>query len=186
MLGSNQVVKVDTRIIAATNHDLKALVRNGKFRKDLFYRLNVFPITVPPLKERHEDIPLLVWHFVKEFNTTMGKSVNTISKEDMKTLSSADWQGNVRELRNIIERSMILSTNAHLKLRKAIDPQVPDEAEESAIGKTLSELERSHILKTLEHTGWRVSGKNGAASILGLKPTTLEARMRKLGISRPA
>jgi PAS domain S-box-containing protein len=186
MLGSNKVVKVDVRVIAATNHDLKELVQKGAFRKDLFYRLNVFPITLPPLRERCEDIPLLAWEFVNEFNQTMGKSVSKISAEDLNILKTAEWPGNVRELRNIIERSMILSTDNVLKLRKAMDTTSSDESQEFGVGGTLSEVERAHILKTLKQTGWRVSGKNGAASILGLKPTTLEARMKKLGISRPS
>ena len=186
MLGSNKVVKVDTRIIAATNHDLKELVRKGLFRKDLYYRINVFPIELPPLRKRREDIPLLVWTFIDEFNNTMGKSVTKISDQDMDILKTAEWPGNVRELRNIIERSMILSTGTELILRKGLDTPSITEDDWYTVGDTLSEVERNHILKTLDHTGWRVSGKNGAAAILGLKPTTLEARMKKLNISRPA
>ena len=146
----------------------------------------MFPITVPPLRERREDIPLLVWAFVNEFNKTMGKSVSKIKPEDLHVLKTAEWPGNVRELRNILERSMILSTNTVLKLRKAIDTNISDESDGFVVGETLSTVEKNHILKTLEHTGWRVSGESGAASILGLKPTTLEARMKKLGISRPS
>ena len=185
MLGSNKVVEVDTRIIAATNHDLKNMVKEGLFRKDLYYRINVFPLTVPPLRERREDIPLLVWAFINEFNKTMGRSVSKVKDQDMNSLKTANWPGNVRELRNIVERSMILSTTNVLNLRKTFDDQSSDEQKGYAVGDKLAAVERSHILKTLEHTGWRVSGKHGAASILGLKSTTLVARMKKLDISRP-
>lgn len=186
MLGSNRTLKVDVRIIAATNRDLERLVKEGKFRKDLYYRVNVFPITVPPLKERRDDIPLLVWAFVDDFNKTMGKSVSKITDSDLEYLMATDWPGNVRELRNVIERSMILTKGPELHIRKSRDIPNDDEFDEPIYSGTLADVERGHILKTLENTGWRVSGKKGAAEILGLKPTTLEARMKKLGIVRPS
>ena len=186
MLGSNKVVEVNTRVIAATNCDLEDLVKKGQFRKDLYYRINVFPITIPPLRDRQEDIPLLVWYFIKEFNKKMGKSVTTVADRDLEILKNTDWPGNVRELRNVIERSMILSSSTQLSLKMISDSQILDEYDEHSVGVKLSDVERKHIIKTLVHTGWKVSGKNGAAAILGLKPTTLEARMKKLSISRPS
>ena len=186
MLGSTKPITVDVRIIAATNRDLRALVKAGQFRKDLFYRINVFPITVPPLSDRRDDIPLLAYAFVEEFNRSMGKSIKTISDDDLEILKTTEWPGNVRELRNIIERSMILSTGSTLHLRKSQNKNQPDSSTAALEGLTLAEVERDHILKALERAGWRVSGKGGAAEVLGLKPTTLEARMKKLAIHRPA
>ena len=186
MLGSNKEIQVDTRIIAATNQDLKELAQKGLFRKDLYYRINVFPITVPPLRTRRNDIPLLVWKFIDEFNKTMGKSVTKVDEADMEALKHAEWPGNVRELKNIVERSMILSTGNALNVQMTFDVRHLNERDGKMAGSKLSEVEKDHILKTLEQTGWRVSGKKGAAEILGLKPTTLEARMKKLGISRPS
>lgn len=183
-LGSSQTTTVDVRVIAATNHDLKAALREGRFRKDLYYRLNIFPITVPPLRERVEDIPQLTWAFVSQFNSSMGKSVLNISEKDMDLLKSYPWPGNVRELKNIIERSMIMCSGHDLKIGK-IDTDDFEETSPST-GKTLADVERGHILKVLEKCGWRVSGTMGAAEVLGLKPTTLEARMKKLDIRRPA
>ncbi|CAB1075091.1 Formate hydrogenlyase transcriptional activator [Olavius algarvensis Delta 1 endosymbiont] len=178
-LGSSKTIAVDVRIIAATNYDLQALVHEGRFRKDLFYRLNTFPITLPPLRDRREDIPLLTWTFVNEFVKNMGKVVNRISKRTMTLLYNYPWPGNVRELKNVIERAMILSADTILSIDRlgAID-------EISVSDMTLKHIERDHILKILNSVGWRVSGKNGAAEILGLKESTLRARMKKLGIER--
>ena len=179
-LGSSKIITVDVRVIAATHHNLKALVREGRFRKDLFYRLGTFPITLPPLCERSEDIPLLVWAFVKEFSESMGKKIRMVSKRTMSLLQNYPWPGNVRELKNVIERAIILSTGATLRINR-----LGAEDEVSMQSMALKQVEKEHILKVLENTGWKVSGKNGAAEILGLKPTTLEARMKKLSIYRP-
>jgi len=178
-LGSAESVTADVRVIAATNHNLEQEMREGRFRQDLYYRLSVFPITVPPLRERREDIPLLVWSFVREFGESMGKSISEISKKDMDKLKSYSWPGNVRELKNIIERAMILSTGTTLHL-----DQMGSEDVETMHSTTLKGVERSHILEILEETGWKISGRNGAAEALGLKESTLRARMKKLGIQR--
>jgi formate hydrogenlyase transcriptional activator len=178
-LGSTKPLHVDVRIIAATNRDIEQEVKDGKFRRDLFYRLNVFPIVIPPLRERPEDIPLLVRAVVKEFQKKMGKEVEGIPKKTMEALKSYSWPGNVRELRNLIEHAMILSNG------KTLDVQVPKQAssEAFAAGK-LKDMERMHVLAVLEKTGWRISGRGGAAEILGLKRTTLQAKIKKLGIKR--
>ncbi len=183
-LGSNKTIKVNVRIIAATNRNLSNAMKEGTFRKDLFYRLNVFPITLPPLSDRREDIPLLIWKFIEHFNRSMGKSVKRIPDAELERLKHADWPGNIRELKNIIERSMIISQGSELTVRYA-GRQSEQTAEISDDIATLSDVERNHIIKTLEATHWRVSGEMGAAKILNIKPTTLEARMKKLGIVRP-
>jgi formate hydrogenlyase transcriptional activator len=179
-LGSTRTISVDVRVIAATNHELAAMVRDGKFREDLFHRLNVFPIEAPPLRARTSDIPILAWKFVQEFNVKMGRSVDSISKQTMEWLIAHPWPGNIRELRNMVERAMITS-NGHLlnvEFPKA-GPNLHQPLD------TLEDVERSHILSVLEHTHWRISGKGGAAEVLGLVPTTLHSRMKKLGIFRP-
>jgi transcriptional regulator with GAF, ATPase, and Fis domain len=180
-LGNPKPISVDVRIIAATNKDLEKAVQEGKFREDLYYRLNVFPVTVPPLRDRREDIPLLTWAFLEEFTTTVGKRVDAISQSTMDTLMRYSWPGNVRELRNVIERALILATDSKLRV------EIPNGATGKAVpSSTLEELERKYFLSILDKTGWRVRGKNGAAEILGLKPTTMASRMAKLGIRRPA
>ena len=179
-LGSTKTVSVDVRVIAATNHDLEQAMREGRFRQDLFYRLNVFPITIPPLRERREDIPLLVWAFVKEIGEGMGRSIEKISKKTMDMLQEYPWPGNVRELRNVIERAMILSTRSTLIIDR-LESKDPTQI----TNRTLEEIERNHILAVLESTQWRVYGENGAAQILGLKPSTLQHRIKKLDIKRP-
>jgi len=178
-LGSIKTISVDVRVIAATNRDLRKAVHEGRFRRDLYYRLNVFPITIPPLRERRDDIPLLTWAFVKHFSESMGKQISTINKKCMDRLKAYSWPGNVRELKNVIERSMILITGPVLHIG-----EIESDATEEPLNLTLDELERAHILNVIENTGWRVRGDSGAARILGLKPTTLEARMKKLGIQR--
>jgi len=179
-LGSSRTIRVDCRVIAATNRDLAKAVQAGEFRQDLYYRLNVFPIHVPPLRNRQEDIPELVWFYVKEFGERMGKRIQTIPQRSMEALKRYSWPGNVRELMNVIERSMILSRGATLHLA------VPGTGVAASFeGMTLQEVEKIHILGTLKETGWRISGNKGAADRLGLKPTTLEYRMKKLGIRRP-
>jgi formate hydrogenlyase transcriptional activator len=179
-LGSPKPIKVDVRVIAATNRDLAKAVAEGRFREDLYYRLNVFPITVPPLRERREDIPLLVWAFVEEFSKTMGKSIKAITKSSLEGLQHYDWPGNVRELRNIVERAMITASGPTLKIDLPGTTATPV-AQGLA---TLAEAERDHIRRVLESTGGRIRGVGGAAEILGLKPTTLESRMAKLGMRR--
>jgi formate hydrogenlyase transcriptional activator len=178
-LGSTEVISVNVRVIAATNQDLAKLVEEKKFRRDLYYRLNVFPITVPPLRERREDIPLLVWAFIREFELSMGKTISSIPRKTMDFLQDYTWPGNVRELRNVIERAMILSPGPTL--------HIDDFDNRNAVTETvkLTALEKGPILHILEKTGWRVSGKSGAATLLGLNESTLRSRMQKLGIKRP-
>jgi formate hydrogenlyase transcriptional activator len=179
-LGSTQPVKVDVRIIAATNRNLDEAVRDKAFRQDLFYRLNVFPIVVPPLRERAEDIPGLVWSFIDEFSQSFGKNIESISAESMRDLQRYTWPGNVRELRNLIERAVIIATGRQLVVNAPHSPGLP--VPQAAM--TLSELEADHIRAVLDATSWRVRGAGGAAQRLGLKPTTLESRMARLGILR--
>jgi transcriptional regulator with GAF, ATPase, and Fis domain len=179
-LGSTKNVHTNVRIIAATNRDLSREVAEGKFRSDLFYRLNVFPILIPPLRDHPEDIPLMVWAFVKEFQKRMGKEIVSIPKKSMEALQSYSWPGNVRELRNVIEHAMIVSSD------KTLVVQAPKaSASETAVGRNLEEMERRHIVSVLAKNGWRVGGKGGAAEILGLKRSTLYSKMKKLGIQRP-
>jgi formate hydrogenlyase transcriptional activator len=180
-LGNPRPISVDVRIIAATNKDLEKAMQEGKFREDLYYRLNVFPITIPPLRERREDIPLLTSAFLEEFARAVGKQVDAISRSEMDALVHYPWRGNVRELRNVIERAMILATDSKLKV------ELPNGANcNNGHNFTIEEVERKHFLSVLNMTGWRIKGMNGAAEILGLKPTTLISRMAKLGIRRPA
>jgi formate hydrogenlyase transcriptional activator len=179
-LGSPKGVHVDVRIIAATHRNLEKRIADGSFRDDLFYRLNVFPIQVPPLKDRAEDIPLLVWRFVDEFSRAFGKRIDGISREDMAVLQRYSWPGNIRELRNVVERAMIVSTGTQLSIPL---PAVAHPAGKRSL--KLNDMEREHILSVLDSSGWRIRGAAGAASLLGLKPTTLEARMAKLGLTRP-
>ena len=178
-IGSSRTITTNARVIAATNCDLDELVKERKFRRDLYYRLNVFPITLPPLRQRREDIPLLAKTFVEEFSNNMGKPVKSITRETMDRLENYSWPGNVRELRNVIERAMILSSGSILiiDLRERDDPLVTKDM-------TMEAMQREHIFRVLEKTRWRIRGHNGAAEILDLKPTTLENRMKKLGIHR--
>ena len=179
-LGNPHTINVNVRIIASTNRDLARAVAEGKFRQDLYFRLNVFSITAPPLRDRIEDIPLLVWAFVKEFEKSMGKTIAKIPQKNIDAMQQYSWPGNIRELRNAIENAMIISKGKFLKLRPPVDPSLnlPEDFK-------LEAVERNHIVGVLEKTSWRVSGKNGAAQLLGLKPTTLQSRMKKLGITRP-
>jgi PAS domain S-box-containing protein len=180
-LGSTTTMKVDVRVIAATNRDLLQEVRAGRFREDLFYRLNVFPIRVPPLRERPEDIPLLAWTFVREFERASAKRIESIPRRMIEALSTYHWPGNVRELRNVVERAMIVSRGPVLHLE--VPPDVTPSPHEPRSTR-LADIERQHIVAILERVQWRIRGPHGAASALGLKPTTLEARMARLGIQR--
>jgi formate hydrogenlyase transcriptional activator len=176
-LGSPKLHKVNVRVMAATNRDLAAEVRKGRFREDLFYRLRVFPIELPPLRERLDDLPLLVFAFLEEFSTRMGKKITKVPRKAMEALQNHSWPGNIRELRNVIEHSVILSSGDMLKLSFLGDSPVRD-----VQLVTLAEAEREHILKTLESTAWRIKGPHGAAQRLDLQPSTLYSRMQKLGI----
>jgi formate hydrogenlyase transcriptional activator len=181
-LGSSHTIKVDVRIVATTNRNLEEEVREGRFRKDLYYRLNVFPITVPPLRQRKEDIPLLVKTFLSRYVRKLGKQVTSIQKETMKALQDYPWPGNVRELESVLERAVILCPGPVLQLADKLELfSLPL----SSGMRTLEETEQNQILKILTETRWRIEGKDGAAAILGLHPSTLRARMHKLGILRP-
>jgi transcriptional regulator with GAF, ATPase, and Fis domain len=175
-LGSPRTIKVDVRLIAATNRDLAEEIRQGRFREDLYYRLNVFPIRVPPLRERPDDIPLLVWAILEEFSARMGKKITQVPRPTMEALQKRSWPGNVRELRNMIERAVIFTPDETLRM-----PMV-DEAASAPRLKTLADAEREHILRVLQMTGWQIKGPAGAAAELGLNPSTLYSRMKKLGI----
>ncbi len=177
-IGGIQTIKVDVRVIAATNRNLANAVRDGSFRQDLFYRLNVFPLVVPPLRERREDIPMLAWTFAQQLGQSMGKPVERIPQETMTALQQHPWPGNVRELRNVIERAIIMATSSTLR----VELEHSDAASSSTA--TLRDNERDHIVEALQRSRWRIRGVGGAAEILGIKPTTLEARIQKLGIRR--
>ena len=183
-LGSPRTLKTDVRIIAATNRNLTEEVKNHKFREDLYYRLNVFPITMPPLRQRKDDIPLLVQHFVTKFNAKIGRKIEIVSRETMSALQEYPWPGNIRELESVIERAVIVSQGTTLQVLDRFDTfRKAEEAGGQEI-KGLVELEHDHILQVLQKTGWRIEGKNGAAGLLGLNASTLRARMRKYGIVR--
>lgn len=183
LLGSTKTIKVDVRVVAATSRDLKDDVRHGRFRQDLFYRLNVFPITIPPLRERAEDIPLLANYFAQKHARKLGKRIERISADTIEMLSEYEWPGNVRELEHVIERAVIVSTEAVLKISEKLS-SIPIQPERSA-DKELSVVEREHIQRVLAETQWRVEGPAGAAAILNLNPSTLRFRIKKLGIKRP-
>lgn len=182
-LGGSRVIKVDVRIIAATNRNLTKAIWAGDFREDLYYRLNVFPVEVPALRERKEDIPQLVQHFVKKTSKKMGKAIDTIPDHVQTALSQYDWPGNIRELQNIIERGVILSTRGVLRVDEALEMREPTEVL-SVQKRTLASVERDHISGVLEQTNWRIEGAKGAAVILDLHPNTLRSRMKKMGIAR--
>ena len=182
-VGGTQTFKVNVRVIAATNRNLEQLVKTGQYRPDLYYRLNVFPVQLPALRERENDIPLLVQYFVQKHAANLGKKIDKISERMMTALQRYPWPGNVRELEHVIERAVILSDGPELEPIEWLSQS--NNKAGAAKAMTLEEVERQHMLDVLEHTNWRVSGDKGAAAILGLKPTTLEARMKKLGINRP-
>jgi formate hydrogenlyase transcriptional activator len=180
-LGGTRTIKVDIRLIAATNRDLAKSVSKNEFRSDLFYRLHVFPLRMPPLRERSKDVPLLVRYFVQKFAKRMNRQIETIPAEAMHALQSWTWPGNVRELENFIERSVILSQGTTLSVPLS---ELRVEHESSQQDSTLESLEREHILRILRETGGVIAGLHGAAARLGMKRTTLQSRMQKLGISR--
>jgi formate hydrogenlyase transcriptional activator len=181
-LGGNRTIRVDIRLVAATNQDLASMVADGEFRSDLYYRLNVFPIRVPALRERAEDIPLLVRYFVQNYARRMNKLIDSISAEDMETLTRYAWPGNARELENLIERAVILSPGPVLRIPTG---QLATQPGAASAPTTLEAAEREHILRILDQTKWLIAGPNGAASRLGMKRTTLQSKLKKLGISRP-
>ncbi len=184
-LGSPKTINVDVRVIAATNRNLSQEVAEGRFREDLYYRLNVFPILVPPLRDRREDIPKLVETFIQEFGKAMDKAIDGVAKTSLQMLCNYDWPGNIRELRNVIERAVILANGPILKVALPTDilaTAMPPKSSQAS----LADAERNHIVQVLEACGWRVRGLGGAAEILGLNPSTLESRMKKLGIRRPS
>jgi formate hydrogenlyase transcriptional activator len=181
-LGSSQTIRVDFRLVAATNRDLTEMAANGQFRRDLYYRLSVFPIEIPPLRDRTEDIPILVWHFIRKYERQMNKRIDTVLPEDMEALVHHGWPGNVRELQNVVERSMVVSSGSVLSLSR---PTEPRRAESSGATRTLAEAERDHILQALRTADWVLGGPHGAAVRLGVKRTTLLYKMRRLGIDRP-
>jgi formate hydrogenlyase transcriptional activator len=178
-LGSSKATKVDTRIIAATHRDLEKRIEADTFREDLYYRLNVFPIRVPPLRERTEDIPMLVWRFVEEFSAAFGKRVESITKDNIEMLQRYSWPGNVRELRNLVERAVIGANGPRLTIA------IPQSSAATRRSVRLADVEKEHIKGVLDSTRWRIRGAGGAADQLGLKATTLETRMAKLGLQRP-
>jgi PAS domain S-box-containing protein len=180
-LGSSRTTKVDVRIIAATNRNLEADVKKGLFREDLWYRLNVFPISVPPLRQRREDIPLLVEHFLRRFANKLGKVITSVSPATLDNLRNYSWPGNVRELANVIERAAITAQGSVLRISDDFGKLDPEPAESN---KTLEELERDYIISVLTETAWRIEGPRGAARILGMNPSTLRTRMAKLGIQK--
>jgi PAS domain S-box-containing protein len=185
-LGNPRTMKVNVRIIAATNRNLQQAIQNKEFREDLFYRLNVFPIVTPSLRERKEDIPLLVKHFIRKYEGKMGKKINDVQPEVIDALMEYDWPGNIRELENLIERALILTAGGTIEYGEWI-PMSKVSSDRKAVKeemKKLEEIEKEHILRILEQIKWKVSGEKGAAKILGLNPTTLEARMKKMGIER--
>ncbi len=182
-LGNPRPIKVDVRVIAATNRELKKAITAGNFREDLYYRLNVFPIALPPLRERTGDIPLLVRHFARKYGQKVGKVIDKMSQKVMTALQAYSWPGNVRELENIIERAVILSPGSILQLDELLDLVHTIKAQPTT-SLTLEEVERNHILKVLEETGWKIEGKQSAAVRLGLNPSTLRSRIEKLNIQK--
>jgi transcriptional regulator with GAF, ATPase, and Fis domain len=184
-IGSAETVTVDVRVIAATNRDLHKAMSEGRFRPDLYYRLAVFPIEIPPLRLRREDIPLLAWHFITRGQSRLGKTFRSIPVQMMDALVDYDWPGNVRELENVIERSMILSPAPTLMLAEPLT--VAASSQQSATPSSpLDDVDRAHIVGVLEDCKWKIKGDGNAAERLGLKPSTLRYRMKKLGIERPS
>ncbi|MCG8608020.1 sigma 54-interacting transcriptional regulator [bacterium] len=183
-VGGTQTLKVDVRVIAATNRDLKLAIQSGDFREDLFYRLNIFPITLPPLRERREDVPLLINHFVNKYGAKLGKKISQVPQKVMETLQAYHFPGNVRELENIIERAIILAKGETLQLDESLE-LLKNPSTHIVSAATLEDVERNHILSVLQETKWRIEGPKGAALRLAINPNTLRSRMQKLGIRKP-
>jgi len=183
-VGSNRPIRTDVRVIAATNRDLAAEVLEGRFRMDLYYRLNVFPLKLPPLRERPSDIPLIANHIVRKAARRLGKPLDGVSAQALNHLVRYSWPGNVRELENVLERAAILAPGPLVEIDDSLAPEGPAHRQRAAV-QTLEEVERAHILSVLERTQWSVSGERGAAAVLGLNPSTLRSRMAKLEIRRP-
>jgi formate hydrogenlyase transcriptional activator len=182
-LGGTRTIRVNIRLVAATNRDLVQMVAERQFRSDLFYRLNVFPIQIPPLRQRREDIPVLVRYFAQKYGRQMNKPIDSISAETMAALTAYRWPGNIRELENLIERAVILSRGPALEVPLAELRAAPES--EGSPSETLEAAERDHILRVLRDANWVLSGPDGAAARLGIKRTTLQSRISKLGIKRP-
>ncbi len=186
-LGNANTIRVDARVIAASNRDLETEVSAGNFREDLYYRLNIFPIKSPPLRERKEDIPILVNHFTRKLCSKIGKKINNIPQNVIDKFQAYDWPGNVRELENVIERTIITSTDGIFSIDELVDQKVERASPKASTAHngTLKEMELEHILSTLQACNWIINGKRGAAAKLGLHPSTLRDHMRRLGIKRP-
>jgi transcriptional regulator with GAF, ATPase, and Fis domain len=182
-LGSPRTIKVDVRVIASTSRELKEEVRSKRFREDLYYRLNVFPVTLPPLRMRKEDIPLLAKHFIEKYSKKLGRTFDTVPKSALKILQGYDWPGNVRELEHVIERAVITSQDSAFKLADRFEGEALASVTNGC--EDLETIEKEHILKVLNNTSWRIEGPSGAASILNLHPSTLRFRIKKLGLKRP-
>jgi transcriptional regulator with GAF, ATPase, and Fis domain len=184
-IGGNETIRTDVRLIAATNRDLRRAVQEGNFREDLFYRLNVFPVELPPLRERSGDIPLLVRFFVEKYAVQVDRHIESIAPETMERLVAYRWPGNVRELQNLVERALILSTDPELRIEPEIlGPATPAAGATQTATKDLQTLQREHILAALDRSKWVIEGDRGAARQLGLHPNTLRSRIRKLGLKR--
>jgi formate hydrogenlyase transcriptional activator len=179
-LGSPMSIPVNVRIIAATHRNLETRVVEQAFREDLFYRLNVFPIRVPPLRDRIDDLPQLVWQFVEEYSKALGKHIDVVAPETLAALQKYSWPGNIRELRNVVERAMILARGPRLTITLPVTSSAAIECSSK-----LADVQKAHIRRVLESVGWRIRGSGGAADRLGMRPTTLETRMAKLGLTRP-
>ena len=186
-LGSTRTIRVDVRLVAATNRDLVQMVGDGRFRSDLYYRLNVFPVVLPPLRERREDIPMLARHFTQRFARRMGRRIETIPAAVMDALVHYPWPGNVREMQNVIERAVILSPGPALQIPPGdLKPGAAPAEAPAGAAVTLADAEREHLLRALRAAHWVLRGPKGAAARLGMKRSTLQWKMKKLGISRPA
>jgi PAS domain S-box-containing protein len=185
-VGGGKTIRVDVRVIAATNRDLAQAVTDGRFRQDLYYRLNVFPVSLPPLRERTEDIPLLVHYFVERYAAKIGRVITRVPDEAMQRLLAYPWPGNVRELENVIERGVIISTGPELAAGPALLPVLPAAVAPPSESTSMQDVSRQHIVAVLQRTGWRIDGPQGAARLLNMHPSTLRSRMQKLGIKRSA
>jgi transcriptional regulator with GAF, ATPase, and Fis domain len=183
-VGSSQTRRVDVRLVAATHHDVAAAVEAGRFRADLYYRLNVFPIRVPPLRERREDIPLLVWWFIQRRQAKLGRHVEKVPRRSMDRLCAYSWPGNVRELENVVERALILSPGSTLQLEESFGGDGVEEPEGAPEPQSIEAVERAHVAAVLARCAGRIEGPGNAAEVLGLRPSTLRSRMKKLGIRR--